>query len=250
MARVKAENSGSDRGAVGPGEAARRLGVSTRTVQRWLLDGHLRSVRVGKRLKVDAASLESMIAAPGAGSRSGLHAVAPGAGSPSASRPITRLLVANRGELVVRIARTCRDLGIRTLALVAPDQARAWWPSQADERVPLAGDYLDADAVLDAARRSHADAIHPGYGFLAENPAFADAVAAAGLVWVGPSGAAMRALGDKAAGRRLAASVDVPVLPGYDGAGQSDGALVRAAHRVGYPLLVKPSAGGGGKVRR
>ncbi len=232
---------------MGPGDAARQLGVSTRTVQRWLLDGRLGSVRVGTRLKVDAQSLAAVVAASGTppplsrrSSTTSAHAAPP-------ARPITRLLIANRGELVVRVARTCRELGITSMALLAPDQARAWWATQADELVPLAGTYLDADAVLEAARRSRADAIHPGYGFLAENASFADAVEAAGLVWVGPPGAAMRAVGDKAAGRRLAASVDVPVLPGYDGEEQTDRALVRAAARVGYPILVKPSAGGGGK---
>ncbi|MDP8904971.1 MAG: ATP-grasp domain-containing protein [Chloroflexota bacterium] len=166
---------------------------------------------------------------------------------PPAIAPIGRLLVANRGELVVRIARTCRRLGIACLALVAADQARAWWTSAAHELVPLDGTYLDREAVLDAAVRAGADAIHPGYGFLAENADFADAVAARGLIWVGPPGAAMRALGDKQQARRLAAAVGVPVVPGYDGEAQSDAALREAAATVGYPLLVKPSAGGGGK---
>ncbi|HWH23521.1 MAG TPA: DUF3182 family protein [Candidatus Limnocylindria bacterium] len=211
--------------AIGPGEAARRLGVSTRTVQRWLREGRLPGVQVGRRLKVDAAGLS---ARPG-------------------GRPIERLLVANRGELVVRIARTCHRLGIRSLALVSPDQARASWADAADERVPLAGSYLDAERVLMAAKAAGADAIHPGYGFLAENADFAEAVDAAGITWVGPPPAAMRALGDKAAARRLARRVGVPVLAGYEGAAQSDAALARAARRIGYPLIVKPSAGGGGK---
>ncbi len=155
--------------------------------------------------------------------------------------------MANRGELVVRIARTCRQLGIATLALVPEDQARAWWTSAADEIVPLRGTYLDIDAVLSAAKAARADAIHPGYGFLAENAAFADAVIDAGLVWVGPPPAAMRSLGDKAAARRVAASIGVPILPGYDGTDQSDAKLLREARRIGFPVLVKPSAGGGGK---
>ncbi len=216
--------------AVGPTEAARRLGVSTRTVQRWLREGRLAQVKVGSHIKVAASAL------PGG---------APG--EEVAQRPIRRLLVANRGELVVRIARTCRQLGITCLALVPEDQARSWWARGADEMVPLAGSYLDAAAVLDAARRAGADAIHPGYGFLAENADFAAAVTAAGMTWVGPPPAAMRALGDKAAARRLAEEVGVPTLPGYDGADQSDDRLVREARRIGYPVLVKPSAGGGGK---
>jgi excisionase family DNA binding protein len=214
--------------AVGPGEAARRLGVSTRTVQRWLRDGRLPAVRVGSRTKVDASAL-------------------PPASGESPPRRIERLLVANRGELVVRIARTCRQLGIRTLALVAEDQARAWWTAAADKIVPLAGSYLDVDAVLAAAAAARADALHPGYGFLAENADFAQAVSDADITWVGPPAAAMRTLGDKAAARRLAARLGVQVLDGYDGDDQSDTRLLREARRIGFPLLVKPSAGGGGK---
>jgi excisionase family DNA binding protein len=235
-----------DRPAIGPGEAARRLGLSTRTVQRWLLDGRLGSVRVGGRLRVDATSLAAMLVASGGPSASATQA-STARGHGSSAGPITRLLVANRGELVVRIARTARELGITTLALAPVDQAGAWWAQQADELVPLDGSYLDTDAVLKAARRARADAIHPGYGFLAESPGFADAVEAAGLVWVGPPGTAMRTLGDKASGRQVATSVEVPILPGYDGEGQSDRVLTRAAREVGYPVLVKPSGGGGGK---
>jgi len=138
-------------------------------------------------------------------------------------------------------------MGIECVALVTVDQAEAWWAAQVDERVALEGTYLDAAAVLRAAEVAAADAIHPGYGFLAENADFADAVAAAGLIWVGPSGDAMRALGDKSAGRHLAAAAGVPVLPGYDGADGSDERLISEAERIGYPVLVKPSAGGGGK---
>ena len=213
---------------IGPGEAARRLGVSTRTVQRWLREGRLPAVKVGSRVKVDAStfSMEKV-----------------GHSEPR----IQRLLVANRGELVVRIARTCRQLGITTLALAPDDQARAWWTSAADEIVPLRGTYLDMDAVLEAGRAARADAIHPGYGFLAENADFAQAVIDAGMAWVGPPPDAMRSLGDKAAARRLAASIGVPILPGYDGQDQSDAKLLREARRIGFPVLVKPSAGGGGK---
>jgi acetyl-CoA/propionyl-CoA carboxylase biotin carboxyl carrier protein len=197
-------------------------------VQRWLAEGRLPSVRVGSRIKVDAAAFVSE------------------RGS-SPARPIGRLLVANRGELVVRISRTCRRLGIRTLALAPDDQARAWWTSAADEIVPLRGTYLDIAAVVSAAVAARADAVHPGYGFLAENADFADAVIDAGIIWVGPPPAAMRALGDKAAARRVAASIGVPVLPGYDGDDQSDAKLAREARRIGFPVLIKPSAGGGGK---
>ena len=164
-----------------------------------------------------------------------------------AVRPIRRLLVANRGELVARIARTCRALGIRCLALVTADQRAAWWAQQADEQVALDGSYLDVHAVLSAALACGADALHPGYGFLAERPDVAEAVVAAGLTWVGPPASAIRAVGDKAAARRLAQRVGVPVLPGYDGDDQGDRTLRREAARIGFPVLVKPSAGGGGK---
>jgi excisionase family DNA binding protein len=221
--------------AVGPGEAARRLGVSTRTVQRWLREGKLPHVKVGSHVKVAASALPS-------------ESDEAGAPPPSqTTRRIGRLMIANRGELVVRIARTCRQLGIRSLGLVVEDQARAWWTRAVDELVPLAGSYLDGDAVIAAARAAGADAIHPGYGFLAENAEFAEAVIAAGLIWVGPPPAAMRALGDKAAARQLAAKLGVPTLPGYDGDDQSDAKLAREAKRIGFPILVKPSAGGGGK---
>jgi excisionase family DNA binding protein len=216
--------------AIGPGEAARRLGVSTRTVQRWLREGRLPAVKVGSHVKVDASALPMPV---------GIDDVE--------IRPIRRLLVANRGELVVRIARTCRQMGITCLALVPEDQSRAWWTTAADEIVPLEGSYLDAGAVLAAAVAAGADAIHPGYGFLAENAAFASSVIDAGLRWIGPPPEAMLALGDKASARRLAADVGVPTLPGYDGADQSDERLAREAKRIGYPVLIKPSAGGGGK---
>lgn len=222
----------SSKRPLGPTEAAHRLGVSPRTVQRWLRDGRLPVARVGSRLKVDASVLE-------------LGPPWPVVSMPL--RPIRRLMVANRGELVPRIAKTCRQLGIRCLALVAADQVQAWWPRQADEMVPLATDYLDGEAVLQAAHRAGADAIHPGYGFLAEDAAFAEAVHRAGFAWVGPPASAMRALGDKAAGRRLAGSVGVPVLPGYGGEAQDDATLSREAGRLGLPVLIKPSAGGGGK---
>ncbi|MGH2467312.1 MAG: biotin carboxylase N-terminal domain-containing protein, partial [Candidatus Limnocylindrales bacterium] len=157
------------RETLGPGEAARRLGVSTRTVQRWLRDGRLPAIKVGERVKVDARALE---AASGLGSRAHEPELArERLGPPGAATvvgPMRRLLVANRGELVVRIARTCRRLGVTCLALVTDDQRAAWWAGQADEVVPLAGTYLDGAAVIEAARAAGADAVHPGYGFLAE----------------------------------------------------------------------------------
>ena len=136
----------------------------------------------------------------------------------------------------MRIARTCDRLGIRRV-VPATDG-------------PAALDLLDAGAVVAAALAAGADAIHPGFGFLAENAEFADRVIAAGLLWVGPPPAAIRLMGDKAAARRLARSLDIPVLEGYDDPDQSDDVLQAAAGQIGYPLLVKPAAGGGGKGMR
>ncbi|HTS14642.1 MAG TPA: biotin carboxylase N-terminal domain-containing protein, partial [Candidatus Sulfotelmatobacter sp.] len=215
---------------LGPGEAARRLGVTPRTVQRWLREGRLPAVRVGSRLKVRAAAL----------GRAG------GATVPRHDRPIRRLLVANRGELVGRIARTCRRMGVTCLALVADDQRGTWWSAQADEAIALPSTYLDGEAIIRAALDAGADALHPGYGFLAEQADFAEAVVRAGLIWVGPPPDAMRALGDKAAARQRAAAAGLPILAGYDGADQGDRRLARAAAAIGWPVLIKPSAGGGG----
>ncbi|MGZ6297335.1 MAG: ATP-binding protein [Candidatus Limnocylindrales bacterium] len=221
---------------IGPGEAARRLGVSSRTIQRWLRDGRLPAVRIGARLKTTLEAVDAMSAAARDEGSPGLR-----------DRGLRRLLVANRGELVARIARTCRDLGVTSVALVADDQQGTWWSGQADERIALDGSYLDGEAVVAAARAANVAAIHPGYGFLAERAEFAEAVQAAGLIWVGPPAAAMRTLGDKASARRMAASLGIPVLEGYDGRGQSNALLIRETERIGYPVLLKPSAGGGGK---
>ena len=150
--------------------------------------------------------------------------------------PIGRLFIANRGEIAARITLTCERLGIA--AIVPPTEG------------PDALDLLDIAAVVLAARSAAADALHPGFGFLAENADFAEAVIAAGILWVGPPPTAIRTMGDKAAARRLAASLGVPVLRGYDGADQSDEALLAAASVVRFPMLVKPAAGGGGKGMR
>ena len=150
--------------------------------------------------------------------------------------PIGVLFIANRGEIATRITRTCDRLGIRA---VAP-------PTDG----PDALDLLDADAVVAAARHVHADALHPGFGFLAENADFAERVIGAGIRWVGPPPEAIRAMGDKAASRKLAASLGITVPAGYDDDDQSDAALIKAAQRIGYPVLVKPAAGGGGKGMR
>ena len=134
--------------------------------------------------------------------------------------PIERLLVANRGEIAVRVFRTCRELGIETVAVVAPDDAGSLHARSADQRVEISS-YLHAEEHIRAAKATGADAIHPGYGFLAENGDFAEAVGAAGLIWVGPTPEALRLGGDKLAAKRIAREAGVPVLP--DGAPEEIG---------------------------
>jgi acetyl-CoA/propionyl-CoA carboxylase, biotin carboxylase, biotin carboxyl carrier protein len=151
--------------------------------------------------------------------------------------PIGRLLVANRGEIALRVFRTCRALGIETVAVVAPDDTGSLHARSADETVEIAS-YLHSEEHIRAARESRADAIHPGYGFLAENADFAAAVDAAGLTWVGPPSESLRHGGDKLAAKRIAREAGVPVLP--------DG----APEEIGFPLLVKAAAGGGGRGMR
>ena len=165
------------------------------------------------------------------------------------------LLIANRGEIARRIIRACRRLGIRAVAVYSDADAGSPHVAEADAAVRLgpaaaADSYLNVPALLAAAARAGADAVHPGYGFLAENAAFAHACQAAGLVFVGPPPAAIAAMGDKRAARRLAASLGVPVLPGYDDATADDATLTREAARLGFPLMVKAAAGGGGKGLR
>ncbi|HEV8248381.1 MAG TPA: biotin carboxylase N-terminal domain-containing protein [Gaiellaceae bacterium] len=150
---------------------------------------------------------------------------------------IRKLLVANRGEIAVRIFRTCRELGVATVAVAAPDDAGALHARRADEVVEISG-YLHSEEHIRAARQAGADAVHPGYGFLAESPDFADAVEAAGLAWIGPPGDALRAGGDKLAAKRIAAEAGVPVVP----AGEPG--------EIGFPLVVKAAAGGGGRGMR
>ncbi len=165
---------------------------------------------------------------------------------------IQRLLVANRGEIARRIFRTCRRLGIETVAVYTEADARAPHVLEADAALPLGtpDGYLAPDRILDAARRSGADAIHPGYGFLAERPAFARAVEEAGLLFVGPPAGCMERLGDKAQAKRIAREAGVPVVPGWDGEAGDARELARRARKLGLPLLVKAAAGGGGKGMR
>ena len=168
---------------------------------------------------------------------------------------IRRVLVANRGEIARRVFATCRRLGISTVAVYSDPDADAAFVGEADVAVALGGaapaeSYLRGDAVLDAARRAGADAVHPGYGFLAENAAFAEAVLAAGLRWIGPSPEAIAAMGSKTEARDRMERAGVPVLPGARLDGEAGVDLLGLAEHVGYPLLVKASAGGGGKGMR
>ncbi|MEX2144096.1 MAG: acetyl-CoA carboxylase biotin carboxylase subunit [Anaerolineales bacterium] len=170
------------------------------------------------------------------------------------TKSISKLLIANRGEIAVRIARACRELGIRSVAVYSQPDAEALHARLADEAIEIgpaesSQSYLNIERVLAAAKSSAADALHAGYGFLAENADFAEAVIAAGLIWVGPPPAAMRAMGDKAGARALMEKVGVPVLPGYQGKDDPE-SLKKAARQIGYPLLVKASAGGGGMGQR
>ncbi|WP_298745988.1 acetyl/propionyl/methylcrotonyl-CoA carboxylase subunit alpha [uncultured Brevundimonas sp.] len=164
----------------------------------------------------------------------------------------TSILVANRGEIACRVFRTARRMGIRTIAVHSEADADALHVREADEAVligpaPARESYLDAAKVLAAARATGAEAIHPGYGFLSENADFAEAVMAAGLVWIGPPPAAIRAMGLKDAAKTLMIAAGVPVTPGYQGEDQSDAVLTAEAARIGYPVLIKAVAGGGGK---
>jgi acetyl/propionyl-CoA carboxylase alpha subunit len=164
-----------------------------------------------------------------------------------------KVLIANRGEIACRIAVTLRELGLRSVAVYSEADRGAMHTRVADEVVLIGpaeprASYLNATALIAAAKATGAEAIHPGYGFLAENAAFADAVEAAGLTFIGPTGESIRAMGDKRAARAIAIAAGVPVVPGAEGADPK--ALMRAARSIGYPLLVKAALGGGGKGMR
>ncbi len=163
----------------------------------------------------------------------------------------SKLLIANRGEIACRVMRTAQRLGVRTAAVYSEADARALHVEMADEAYPIGPapareSYLCGEAIIEAARKCGARAIHPGYGFLAESADFAEAVAAAGIIFVGPPAGAIRAMGEKGAAKDLMAKAGVPAVPGEHGAARDDEALAAAAGRVGYPLVVKPAAGGGG----
>ena len=166
-----------------------------------------------------------------------------------------KILIANRGEIAVRVLRACREMGIPAAVVYSEADRAARHVQLADEAVcigppPAVQSYLDMSRILDAARRTGADAVHPGYGFLAENPEFAERCLDAGLVFIGPTPAAMRRLGNKLAARRLAEAHGVPVIPGMLEEGGSDAECAARARAMGYPVLIKAAAGGGGKGMR
>ena len=168
---------------------------------------------------------------------------------------IRTLLIANRGEIACRVIRTARRMGIETVAVYSDADAHAPHVRQADEAIrigpaPATRSYLDIDAVMAAVAATGADAVHPGYGFLSENADFAEACAAAGCIFVGPTAAAIRAMGSKIQAKKLVLEAGTPVVPGYLGDEQSAAVLAERAQDVGFPLLIKASAGGGGKGMR
>lgn len=166
-----------------------------------------------------------------------------------------KVLIANRGEIAVRIMATCREMGIRTVAVYSEVDSNARHVREADEAyligpAPAAQSYLRIESILDVARKSGAEAIHPGYGFLSENAAFVEACEQADIVFIGPSAQAMRLMGSKIAAKQLTQSVSAPIVPGYAGTSQDEATLLQEAQHIGFPLLIKASAGGGGKGMR
>jgi 3-methylcrotonyl-CoA carboxylase alpha subunit len=167
----------------------------------------------------------------------------------------TKILIANRGEIACRVIKTARRMGIKTVAVYSDADRNARHVAMADEAVhigpsPARESYLVADKIIEAAKRTGAEAIHPGYGFLSENAGFAEACAKAGIVFIGPPPAAIRAMGSKSEAKKIMEKARVPLVPGYHGDDQSAALLAKEASRIGYPVLIKASAGGGGKGMR
>ena len=166
-----------------------------------------------------------------------------------------RILIANRGEIAVRVMRACRELGIETIAVFSEADRTALHVREADFAVlvgppPAAQSYLNTEAILEAAKRTGAEAIHPGYGFFSENAAFAEAVTQAGMVFVGPRPDAIRAMGDKVEARKLMAAAGVPLVPGSPGTLETEAQVRALANKIGLPIMIKAAAGGGGKGLR
>ena len=170
-------------------------------------------------------------------------------------RKFDSILVANRGEIAVRVMRTAQALGYRAIAVYSEADAKAPHVRMADDAVligpaPVGESYLDMDRILKAVKDSGAQAVHPGYGFMSENAAFAEACDKAGLVFIGPTSDAINLMGNKAEAKRRMIEADVPCVPGYEGEDQSDAAMMKAAGKIGFPLMVKAASGGGGRGMR
>ena len=168
---------------------------------------------------------------------------------------VTRVLVANRGEIAVRVIRACHQIGAAAVVVHSEPDAGSMAVELADDAVGLSGatpaeTYLDIDRVVDAARSSGCDAVHPGYGFLAENAAFAAAVVAAGITWIGPSAQVIALMGDKLAARRTAEDAGVPIVPGVTVASDDADAVAALGDELGWPIAVKAVHGGGGRGMR
>src|SRR4030088_1370983 len=166
-----------------------------------------------------------------------------------------RILIANRGEIACRVIKTARRLGIETVAVYSEADQDALHVEMPDEAVPIgppaaAESYLVMDKILDACKRTGAQAVHPGYGFLSENAGFAEACGKAGGVFIGPPPGAIRAMGSKSEAKKIMEKAKVPLVPGYHGDDQSPALLAKEAGRIGFPVLIKASAGGGGKGMR
>jgi 3-methylcrotonyl-CoA carboxylase alpha subunit len=166
-----------------------------------------------------------------------------------------KILIANRGEIAIRIMATCREMGIATVAVYSQADRAARHVREADEAyeigpAPATQSYLRSEKIIEVARQSGAEAIHPGYGFLSENTAFVEACEAAGIVFIGPPAAAMRLMGSKIAAKQLAQAVEAPTIPGYNGESQDNTLLLHEARQIGFPLLIKAASGGGGKGMR
>src|SRR4051812_826977 len=170
-------------------------------------------------------------------------------------RPFFRVLVANRGEIALRVMRSARQLGLGVVAVYSDADRDALHVRQADQAVRIgealpAQSYLNIPAIIAAAKVSGADAVHPGYGFLAENEDFAQACKEAGLVFIGPSPLAIEAMGNKAGAKEIMKKAGVPCVPGYQGADQGDDVMLREAKKIGFPVMIKAVAGGGGRGMR
>src|SRR5215471_4211220 len=181
------------------------------------------------------------------------------AARPKAGRPpgklFDKILIANRGEIACRVMRTCKRLGIRTVAVYSEADADALHVREADEKVligppPSAQSYLQIDRIVEACRATGAQAVHPGYGFLSEKPDFQQALADAGIVFIGPDASAIHAMGDKIESKKLALKAGVSTVPGYLHALANGEEAVKVARDIGYPVMIKASAGGGGKGMR